>query len=156
MTDINIWNFCRTSFLLIKSINASFILFCIRNLLTHTSKFFHPQILLHLYFLVVFCESKWSLPQAFLQVVQSHYGESCVKIKVFYNLDRNKIFNELSKFCVKWELKITRINHTDFGSNSAQITDLTMMRFLFLTQLTIIKTSSTKKFGSVKYNDKTN
>ena len=71
--------------------------------------------LFHFLFFVVYCESKQSLvPQAILQLVESHYGESCVKIEVFYNSDRIKILDETLKILseVK-ELKITEIIQTD-------------------------------------------
>ena len=61
---------------------------------------------------VVFCESKINLlPQAIFQLIQSHYGESSVKIEVFYNSDRIEIIDETLKLlsAVK-NLKVTKID----------------------------------------------
>ena len=59
----------------------------------------------------VSCESKLSLvPQAILQLVQSHYGESLVKIEVIYNSDRLEILDETLKLLGKErEIKVTRV-----------------------------------------------
>ena len=72
---------------------------------------------------IVFCESKRSLvPQAIVQLVQSHYGGSSVKIEIFYNSNGIKIMDETVKLLsgVK-ELKVTKINTTEIDVTS--ITD---------------------------------
>ena len=47
---------------------------------------------------VVLCESRQSLvPQAIMQLVQNHFGESPVNIEVFYNSDRIKILEQTLK-----------------------------------------------------------
>ena len=62
--------------------------------------------------LIVLCDSKKSLvPQAILQLVKSHYGESSVIIEVFYNSDRLKVLDEtLALLSGVKRLKITKVD----------------------------------------------
>ena len=63
-------------------------------------------------FFVVFTKSKTSLvPEAILEIVKNHYGESSVKIEVFYNTRKIKILDEVLKLLSKVkELKVTKIS----------------------------------------------
>ena len=58
-----------------------------------------------------FGEAKRSLvPQAILQLVQNHYGDSAVKIEVLYNSDRIEVLDDTLKLLSGTrELKITKI-----------------------------------------------
>ena len=65
-----------------------------------------------LFFFLSYCRAKRSLvPQAILQVVKDYYGESSVKIEVFYNSEGLKVLEETLKLLSRVkELKVTKVN----------------------------------------------
>ena len=68
-----------------------------------------------MFFLIALCESRISfVPQAILQLVQSHLNKSSVKIEVFYNTKSMKILDETLKLLSE----VTEVKVTKAGSQS--------------------------------------